>query len=142
MSFIPMASADVQQGNARQVSRYGLSDAEWLAGRKYMTKRGDKVRSLGEVRVANHLLARGLQYEYEPMICGWRPDFFLPEYGIIIEYWSSLSRNRPLKTKSYLRAGYTLVSLDSEKPIAVEKDIDRQLYYKFKALGLKYNKHQ
>lgn len=135
--FVPMEAAEHKQRNRWfHKSRYGLSDEQWKGGRGVRTQRGELVRSRGEARVADHLYARGFDYEYEPMICGFRPDFFLPEYGIVIEYWSGVSKNRKIKTAAYLREGYALVSLESGKGVSVERDIDRQLYYKFRDMGL------
>lgn len=135
--FTPMEAADRHQRNRWfHKSRYGLSDEQWIRGRSVPTARGDVVRSRAEARVADHLHGRGFRYEYEPMVCGFRPDFFLPDYGIVIEYWSPLSKNRRVKTAAYLREGYGLVSLEDGKGVSVERDIDRQLYYRFRDVGL------
>lgn len=70
------------------------------------------------------------------MVCGFRPDFFLPDYGIVIEYWSGLSKNRRAKTAAYRREGYSLVSVEDGKGVSIERDVDLQLYYRFKEMRL------
>lgn len=60
-------------------------------GGSYTTVRGERVRSLGEKRIADFLFERGVQYEYEPlMMVGGekvRPDFALPEYEFVVEFY-------------------------------------------------------
>jgi very-short-patch-repair endonuclease len=130
-SYVPMQTAD-----ARWVPG-GMGADAWRAGRTFRTDAGDLVRSPPEVRVANELRRRGLRYEYEPLICGYRPDFFLPDHGIVIEYWGldepSYNQRRRRKTARYLSAGYKLVSLEPGKGISVERDLERQLYHKMRA---------
>lgn len=130
-----MQAADatyVRRGTAHD----DLSSEEWRAGRQLLTRRGELVRSRAEVRIANHLHARAIDYEYEPRICGFRPDFFLPASGIVIEFWGmdepAYQDRRRRKTQAYRSAGYGLVSLEYGKDVAVERDLDRQLYYEMK----------
>jgi hypothetical protein len=127
-TYVPMQAAD-----ARWVPG-GMGRDAWRAGRAFQTDAGDLVRSPPEVRIATELRRRGLRYEYEPLICGYRPDFFLPEHGVIIEYWGldekDYNQRRRRKTARYLSAGYKLVSLEPGKGISVEEDLRRQLHYK------------
>jgi very-short-patch-repair endonuclease len=114
-----------------------MTTQEFEAGRTLLTEGGERVRSQAEVRIANALRRRGMRYVYEPRICGFRPDFFLPDHRIIIEYWGldepAYNQRRRTKTAAYLREGYKLVSLGPNKGISVERDLDRQLYYKLQA---------
>lgn len=61
------------------------------SGKRYQTKRGsEKVRSRGEQQIANFLYEQEIKYVYEPLLIigeeKARPDFYLYEYGIFIEY--------------------------------------------------------
>lgn len=65
-------------------------------GRNLKTVAGESVKSLEEVMVANFLFLRGVAYEYERPYehdtrdeahSQYRPDFYLPEYGIYIEHF-------------------------------------------------------
>jgi hypothetical protein len=142
LAFVPMQAADEMK--ARQASRWtgrvgnGLTAQEWHDGRSLHTRRGDLVRSPAEVRIADHLFARGIRYEYEPMIQGYRPDFYLPDHGVVIEYWGMDARGSPhrrKKTAAYLRNGYSLVSLEPGKEVGLERDLDRQLWHKLRVNG-------
>lgn len=61
-----------------------------------MTLLGETVKSYGEVDIANFLFEYGIQYVYEQEYCIdtrteqygiYKPDFYLPEYNIYIEYF-------------------------------------------------------
>lgn len=139
LEYVPMQAADAIK--ARKASIFterignGPTLEEWHGGRSLQTLRGDLVRSPPEVRIANHLHKRGIRYEYEPMIQGFRPDFYLPEHGIVIEYWGTDERgstHRRMKTRAYLANGYALVSLEPGKDVPLERDLDRQLWHKMR----------
>ena len=60
------------------------------------TLKGETVKSYGEMDIANFLYQNGVAYEYEhpyqvdtqtEEYGRYRPDFFLPDYGIYIEYF-------------------------------------------------------
>lgn len=61
-----------------------------IFARRYKTLRGESVYSEGEKSIADYLYTSRIQYEYEtPIRLNRRrlvPDFFLPQYGIYIEY--------------------------------------------------------
>lgn len=88
---------------------------------------GTVVQSDGERIVAEDLAAMGLTFRYDNrfrIIKGYaiRPDFYLPELDVYIEYWG-MEENLDYrigmmeKTKLYQQAGKRLVSLfASEKP--------------------------
>jgi DNA helicase IV len=49
--------------------------------------RGERVKSLGEVHIANFLYMHQIAYQYEPfLLYGLHPDFYLTQYNIYIEY--------------------------------------------------------
>ena len=55
------------------------------------TKKGEKVQSYGEVKIADWLFEHNIEYEYdeEREIASEfiRPDFYLPRENVVIEYW-------------------------------------------------------
>lgn len=73
---------------------------EYEAQLKYnppTTMRGEKVKSYGEMDIANFLLQHGVRYEYEAaypidtrteQFSQYHPDFYLPDYNIYIEYFA------------------------------------------------------
>lgn len=56
-------------------------------GRKGYTRKGEYVKSRAEKIIADYLLSRGVRYRYEQPVCGYRPDFYLPDYDAYIEFW-------------------------------------------------------
>lgn len=85
------------------------------------TKKGEKVQSRGEVRIVDWLFEHNIEYEYdeEREIASEiiRPDFYLPEKNVVIEYWgimtdSKYKRKREWKENLYRAAGMTLISIE------------------------------
>lgn len=81
---------------------------------------GTLVQSDGERRIAEWLAARGVAYRYDArlrIIEGFqiRPDFYLPEYDVYIEYWGMdtprYKAGMYLKQDLYMHAGKRLISL-------------------------------
>lgn len=69
---------------------------DYLSTNPPATLKGDKVKSYGEMDIANFLYQNGITYEYEKEYevdtrtaerFQYYPDFFLTDYGIYIEYW-------------------------------------------------------
>ena len=69
---------------------------EFLEVNPPITINGEEVKSYGEMEIANCLARYDIGYEYEPNYIvdtrteafdQYQPDFFLPEYGIYIEYY-------------------------------------------------------
>lgn len=67
----------------------------------YITLNGEKVKSFGEMDIANYLAINGVVYVYEHPYekdtadrehGQYRPDFYLPEYGVYIEHFG-IDRN-------------------------------------------------
>ena len=78
-----------------------------------VTVRGEEVKSHGEQKIADFLTSNGIRYEYEhPFEVGiWiftdqlsRPDFYLPDYGVYIEYWGMVDVADERKRREYVRA--------------------------------------
>ena len=68
------------------------------------TLQGEPVKSFEECEIANFLLQHGITYRYEeayvintagPDFRQYRPDFFLPDYGIYIEHFALDRQGRP-----------------------------------------------
>lgn len=68
----------------------------YLRANPAMTLKGDEVKSYGEMDIANFLYQNGIAYEYEKEYehetrtkdrSAYYPDFYLPDYGIYIEYF-------------------------------------------------------
>jgi hypothetical protein len=78
-----------------------------------VTVRGEEVKSHGEQKIADFLADNGIRYEYErPIEVGiWiftdklsRPDFYLPDYDVYIEYWGMVDVADERKRREYVRA--------------------------------------
>ena len=92
-------------------------------GRPSMTLRGEVVRSRSEKAIADWLFLRGIRYAYEQPVFDSRgrrvgvPDFYLPDYGLYVEYWGLVGTDRGYerrmerKKERYLRNGVRVVSL-------------------------------
>lgn len=74
------------------------------------TKRGESVRSLGEKKIADYFFENRIKYTYENQAktntSAFRsgishPDFYLPEYGIYVEYWGLIDVGETEKRKKY-----------------------------------------
>jgi hypothetical protein len=84
---------------------------------------GTLVQSDGERRIAEWLAANTIAYRYDArlrLIEGFqvRPDFYLPEYDVYIEYWGMdtprYKAGMHLKQDLYMHAGKKLISLYPE----------------------------
>lgn len=81
-------------------------------GTRSMTKLDVEVRSRAEQRIADYFDSIGLRYEYEREIetgfwiftekvsC---PDFYLPDYGVYVEYWGMLDVENDYDRSKYTR---------------------------------------
>ncbi|MDO4941165.1 MAG: UvrD-helicase domain-containing protein [Erysipelotrichaceae bacterium] len=74
---------------------------EYLKQNPPTTLKGERVKSYGEMTIANFLLTNAIEYEYESAYkfdtadkkhSQYKPDFYLPEYDIYIEYFG-IDRN-------------------------------------------------
>jgi len=69
---------------------------DYLSSNDIRSLKGDLVKSFGELYIANWLFGMGIEYQYEARyqhkvssldFRQYEPDFYLPEYGIYIEYY-------------------------------------------------------
>lgn len=95
----------VLYSNVKEKSEFSFDSVEdyeeYLNVNPPTTINDEKVKSYGEMLIANFLTQHGIRYEYEaPYIADTRteeykqyhPDFFLPDYNIYIEYFG-IDRN-------------------------------------------------
>ena len=90
-------------------------------GQPSLTNSGHMVRSKAEKKIADFLARQDLSYLYEPKLLGFRPDFYLPRYKLIIEYWglalldnqtgTSYRKSMLHKLEVYHKHGYRVISL-------------------------------
>ena len=69
---------------------------EYISANEIRTLKGEVVKGLGELLIANRLFELGVAYEYEadyehetrdPDYRQYQPDFYLPDYGIYLEHF-------------------------------------------------------
>lgn len=108
-----------------------VPDEAWERARTIPTQRGDKVRSWGEARIADWLHARGIRYEYEPLVAGRRPDFLLPDLNVLVEYSGvkdeKYRRRHEERLRAYAREDIRVISLQGERWREVESALDEGL---------------
>ena len=82
-------------------------------GKKTITLRGEKVKSRAEAKIANHFSRLGVVYKYEHRLRrGFlgktiaRPDFYLPDYNIYIEYWGLIHLPKYRRTMKWKMRQY------------------------------------
>ena len=95
--------------------------------KKIRTKDGTWVQSDGERRIAEILATENIRYRYDErfrILDGYaiRPDFYLPEFDVYIEYWGMDTADYKIgmlkKQKLYQQQGKRLVSLyPADKPL-------------------------
>ena len=95
--------------------------------KKIRTKDGTWVQSDGERRIAEILAAENIRYRYDErfrILDGYaiRPDFYLPEFDVYIEYWGMDTADYKIgmlkKQKLYQQQGKKLLSLyPDDKPL-------------------------
>ncbi|OEG73865.1 AAA family ATPase [Shewanella colwelliana] len=71
---------------------------QYLTDNDIRTLKGERVKSFGELYVANWLFSNGIEYQYEAKyehdvssvdFRQYQPDFYLPDYGVYIEYYGT-----------------------------------------------------
>lgn len=107
-----------------------VKDAIGKRGR-LVTLRGEVVQSKPELRIANWLFKQGIAYEYEPVMEGAMPDFWLPQWNVIIEHWgmdhSKYRYHRAKKTRMYHSRGYILVETEKKDVPRLELVLEARL---------------
>jgi len=86
-------------------------------GRQTTTQQGEVVRSASEGRIADYFTKNNIRYVYEQSARGRgrrisRPDFYLPDHGVYVEFWGlvdaedSRLRSRYVRTMKWKMAMY------------------------------------
>ena len=97
---------------------------------------GTLVQSDGERRVANWLRKQNIEYRYDERIrivqgCAIRPDFYLPEFDVYIEYWGMDTIDYKIgmlkKRKLYQQEGKRLISIYREDKDVIESLLKEKL---------------
>lgn len=97
---------------------------------------GTLVQSDGERRIANHLTRQGIAYRYDErfrILEGYaiRPDFYLPEFNVYIEYWGMDTADYKIgmlkKQKLYQQEGKQVISLGFEDKSHLEALLEQKL---------------
>ena len=97
---------------------------------------GTLVQSEGERRIAEWLAAHNIAYRYDErfrILEGYaiRPDFYLPEYDLYIEYWGMDTTDYKIgmlkKQKLYQQEGKRLISLFREDKPRIEALLEEKL---------------
>ena len=90
--------------SSQQTKQYGIPTR---------TERGETVKSHSESIIADYFARKGIRYEYEYSISGiGKPDFYLPDYDLIVEFWGLVDaddenlRKRYIKTMKWKMAQY------------------------------------
>lgn len=119
--------------------------------KKIKTKRGELVQSVGEQQIADYLTDKDIDYNYDKQITlsfnepnknghkqEWvRPDFYLNEFNIIIEYWgmkgdSDYDNKKDWKERVYAESKTKYISIYKEDLA----DLEAKLETKLKRLGV------
>ena len=83
-----------EQKDFKSLSQY----ERWTRNTKLETLNGERVKSYGELYIANFLFVNGVSYEYEKEYFStekirsnrmYRPDFYLKDFNIYIEYFGT-----------------------------------------------------
>ena len=103
------------------------------SGMKYLSHAGHPVQSIGELRIANHLYDNGIPYIYDtPMRVGkdiLRPDFVLPDSGMIIEFkgmdTEEYNKKFERKLNIYAKSGHEVLIVHPQGLEQVKKLLSR-----------------
>lgn len=99
-------------------SRSSFAEHQKLHGSVHKTRNGEIVKSGGERILANYFYRNKIRYEYEKAVTEdsgriiSRPDFYLPDYDVYVEYWGmadtedSKERREYTKSMEWKRARY------------------------------------
>lgn len=122
---------------------------------------GEKLRSFEEVRIANFLFSQAIQYEYERNYehkttarghQQYKPDFYLPDYGIYIEHFGigrdgkpgflrgldAVGYRRQMKWKRQLHIARGTTLVESYSWEAKEGVLEKKLAQHLRELGVEF----
>jgi hypothetical protein len=94
--FIITALYGLSQSSTGQKQQYGVTS---------ITSKGEIVKSHSERIIADYFSKNGVRYEYEHYIRGvGKPDFYLPDYGVVVEFWGLVDANDETVRKRYVKS--------------------------------------
>ncbi|MEZ9369501.1 UvrD-helicase domain-containing protein [Shewanella sp. 10N.286.51.B2] len=101
---------------------------QYLTDNDIRTLKGERVKSFGELYIANWLFKNGIEYRYEAKyehdvssvdFRQYQPDFYLPEYDVYIEYYGIDEANN---TASYIDNQAYLESIQWKRELHQQHD--------------------
>ncbi len=75
-------------------------------GVESVTLNGERVKSIGEKRIADYFKKSNINYVYEQFL-SYRigsPDFYLPDYRVYVEYWGLVKADDSWARAKYVRS--------------------------------------
>ncbi|MGI2169230.1 UvrD-helicase domain-containing protein [Shewanella sp. MF05960] len=116
---------------------------DYLNGNDIRTLKGQRVKSFGELYIANWLFSNGIEYQYEAKyefdVCNvdfrqYQPDFYLPELDVYIEYYGI---DEDHNTAPYIDKQQYLKSMEWKRQLHKEHNTDCiELFYYQHSTGL------
>lgn len=94
---------------ARKPVRASFSEHQQMHGSEHETLNGELVKSGGERMIADYFFKNKIRYEYEKPATGAanriisRPDFYLPDYDVYVEYWGMADTQDGKERKEYAK---------------------------------------
>ncbi|TWX73800.1 UvrD-helicase domain-containing protein [Colwellia sp. C1TZA3] len=113
---------------------------EFLSSCRLITLKGEWVKSVGELRIANYLTLNGVAYEYEANYKfdtktvarrQYQPDFYLPEADLYIEY---LGLNEKFETAPFVDQQSYLEDLEWKRELHRSKDTKMAELYSYQLM--------
>lgn len=114
---------------------------DWEEGKKFMTKKGIKVRSKIEKIIADFYFDRDVEIEYEKKVVFPKMnspekytffcDFYLPEFGVYHEHFGMDGKDyielRDIKRAAFRRFKMKFIDTSIEEEVEIEKAIAEKL---------------
>jgi hypothetical protein len=106
---VVVAAVVARSRAGRRPARVSFSQHPKIHGLVHETMNGEVVKSGGERMIADYLFRSKVRYEYEKPAIGTsnrtisRPDFYLPDYDVYVEYWGMVDTQNGKDRKEYAR---------------------------------------
>lgn len=95
--------------SGKRASRASFLEHQEKHGSRHETMRGELVKSGGERMIADYFFKNKIRYEYERPATGAanrtisRPDFYLPDYDVYVEYWGMVDTEDKKDRSEYVK---------------------------------------
>lgn len=109
VAVVAILSRRKPKRKARKPGRASFSEHQKMHGLDHETLNGELVKSGGERMIADYLFKNKIRYEYEKPVKGRsnrtisRPDFYLPDYDVYVEYWGMVDTQDGKERKEYVK---------------------------------------